>query len=100
MYNPETYDWYQCDEENYDSGTPPDEQMATEPVQADEQDANRDALLQEYRAGAKVADDYWKVYLETKSGNAFGNYVAVNQRLSAIFAELAGMGMSLEEIRG
>lgn len=32
MYNPNTYGWYQCDEEDYDSGTPPEEQMATEPL--------------------------------------------------------------------
>lgn len=38
MYNPNTYDWCQCDPETYDSGTPPDEQMATEPVQAEEDD--------------------------------------------------------------
>jgi len=25
MYNPDTYDWYQCDEEDYDSGDAPEE---------------------------------------------------------------------------
>lgn len=46
-YNPNTYDWYQCDEEDYDSGTPPDEQTATAPLSAEE---CYDATVAEARA--------------------------------------------------
>lgn len=54
MYNPETYDWYQCDEENYDSGTPPDEQLATAPVQAEEDEQDEVYTLQCRMCGRKI----------------------------------------------
>lgn len=94
--NPDTYGWYQCDEETYDSGTPPEEQMATEPVRSDE----TEALLAEYRAGCKEAQTIWDEYLETESPKAFARLLAISRKLSAMFVELASTGMTLEEIKG
>jgi len=66
----------------------------------EETTANREALLTEYRAGAELADECWEEYMKTESSQSFGNYLAANRVLSAVYMDLVGMGMSLEDIRG
>lgn len=56
--NPDTYGWYQCDEEDYDSGTPPEEQAGGERTRAliDELAAFDAAYLAEHGVYPAVCD--------------------------------------------
>lgn len=121
MYNPETYDWCQTDEEDYNSNDSPEEQAEAERARQDYaaqqiaamraavaevpsyceryQRQAKETLLAEYCTGAKQADEYWREYANTGSSKAFGNYCAVNRNLSVLFVDLAGFGMTLEDVQ-
>ena len=62
-------------------------------------DQRKETLLAEYHAGMAQADQHWNEYLKTNSQKAFGEYLAINRSLSAVYTELVAYGMTLDEIK-